>query len=100
MRTRATDGPRVGRIIAAVLGGLLALWLLSGDRDPSAAEFVVSCVVDHHDTWDSKGVQFLELRCGNEHGALTVSVDKDLPITHWLVAHNKQRISVALGAKE
>ena len=86
------------RILAAVLGATLALWLLRGDT--SGAEFVVSCVVDHHDTWDSKGVQFLELRCGNEHGALTVSVDKDLPITHWLVAHNKQRISVALGAKE
>jgi hypothetical protein len=99
MRTRATDGRlRIGRMVAAIAGAALALWLLRGET--AGAEFLASCVVDHHSTYDTRGVQFFELRCGQANGAFAVSVDKDLPIAQWLAKQDKARVSLALGGKE
>jgi hypothetical protein len=87
------------RILAAVLGGTLALWAAQGDTD--GAEFIASCVIDHHEsTWDSRGTQFFELRCGGEQGAFTVAIDRDLPLSKYLATHHKARVSVALGSSQ
>ena len=85
-------------MIAAVLGACLALWLLRGDT--GAAEHVASCIVDHHDTWDAKEIQFFQINCGQANGAFTVSVDKDLPLARWLAQRHRQRVSLALGGRE
>lgn len=87
------------RILAAVCGGTLALIAHRGCDETDAAEFIASCVIDHHEsTWDSRGTQFFELRCGGEQGAFTVAIDRDLPLSKYLTAHHKQRVSVSLGS--
>lgn len=84
-------------MVAAILGAAFALWLAQGDT--TGAEHIASCVVDHHEsTWDSRGTQFFELRCGNEQGAFTVAIDRDLPLSKYLAAHHKQRVSLQLGS--
>jgi hypothetical protein len=83
-------------MIAAILGAAIALWLLQGDT--GGTEFIASCTVDHHDTYDTRGTQFFELRCGNTNGAFALSIDKDVPLAKWLATHDKARVSLALGS--
>lgn len=90
---------RIWRMLAAILGASAALYCARGDT--TGAEFIASCVIDHHEsTWDSKGTQFFELRCGNEQGAFSVAIDRDLPLSKYLAAHHKQRVSVSLGSSQ
>ena len=89
---------RLARMAAAVLGASLALWLLSGDRDPAASDgLLLTCTVDHHDTFDMRGTQFFGLAC--PHGSATLSIDNGLELARWLRAHDKQRITVDLAPR-
>lgn len=95
MRTRATDGISIGRIIAAIIGATFALWLLQGDTGAQQRELFNAVMhVKHQETYDTRGVQFFEIR--GAQGAALVSVDGKLELAKALrgVAGRKVRVVI------
>jgi hypothetical protein len=80
-------------MLAAILGGTLALWLAQGDTDASDT-LALSCTVTQHDTYDFHGTQFFALTCAD--GAAVLSIDGDLPLASWLRNHDKQKLAIDL----
>lgn len=94
MRTRHHDGryigPRFWLVLSAVaLGVYLALAAVQG-----STALALSCVLAHHDTYDTKGTQFFELRCGTQVAVL--SIDGGADLARWLRQHDTQRLLIDL----
>lgn len=99
---------RVIRIGAAVVGATLALWLLSGDRDPEAASlsdsYTQTVTILAHGAVASPDLGYFEFRVftgpyADQIGAAWVcSGDNDLNITKWLTAHDRERVVWSLSA--
>lgn len=88
---------RWARMLAAVLGGLLALWLLRGSTDAGQGFEAIVRVQQHH-TWDARGLLFVELRFP-DGGAVTISGDTDVPVMRWLTAR-EGRVMLAMKPYE
>jgi len=81
-------------MVAAVVGGLLALWLLRGDTDASDA-FSVSAVPHLEDSFDFGRMKAVEIRFAD--GTAVSVVGSDLvPFMRALIAQDKQRIDLEL----
>jgi hypothetical protein len=100
VRTRATDGRRIGRMVAAILGATLALWLLRGDADaqPRGPIFTASVVVKHQETYDSNGIQFFEIR--NAQGSALVSIDGGLELAKTLRGLDGRKVRLVIESAE
>lgn len=83
---------RWGRVLAAVLGGLLALWLLRGDTG-AADEVIVTGKVHQERSYDVRGIEFFAI------GPVTLNADHDLPIAAWLRAHEGERVAITLTGR-
>ena len=88
---------RVLRMAAAIIGASMALWLLSGDRDPSAAtlDFAGVYTLEHAAALDRGDIAFFGLR-STDGGLTLISADKDLALTQWLLDHEGTKVRVNL----
>src|SRR3990167_5469993 len=87
-RSTSTD-VRWARVVAAILGGLLALWLLRGDTD-AADEVLLTGKVHQERSYDFDGIEFFTI------GRITLNADHDLPIAARLRAHEGERVTLTL----
>lgn len=109
---------RVIRMAAAVIGAVAALWLLSGDRDPSAMQRIESSlgktanippivgmtgdpgytstlIIEHPDGFDRDGVFFFFLRFpGGDR--VVISADDDLVFSQWLAHHIGRKVQIRM----
>lgn len=85
------------RIIAAVIGATLALWLLGGDRTPEAASQTRSGTTRIATAFDvtitllnapKDPISFYRVGMGND-GAAVISVDPDVPLAKFLAQHHR-----------
>jgi hypothetical protein len=73
------------RVIAAIAGASLALWLLRGDATPEARATDITVTITRFHV--EGGVEFYRINDGS--GDAILSVDADLPIAEWLRRHTK-----------
>jgi hypothetical protein len=108
----------IGRMVSAIIGATLALWLLSGDHSPEGMQLpvpegafgrnsempavvgmtgdaVFTVTVKAMDTFDFNGTEFYQLFFGNGT-FVVISTDKDLPLAAALRTRNGQKVSLSL----
>lgn len=85
---------KVGRMIAAVLGATIALWLLQGDTDASDA--VTFAAIPHiEDSYSFAGLQTVEIRF-TDGTAVTVMGSSVVPFMQALTRMDQARIDMEL----
>lgn len=90
---------RLARMAAAILGASLALWLLSGDQTPDASEALsLSCRLTYHDTYDTTGTQFFELRCPDQVAVLSIA--GSAPLAWWLRQQDGKTVTLDLAPRD